>query len=1193
MTFQASGGSAVDSMSVLKWQDVVKPTDPTREGYIFIGWYSDEQHESPFLFGTELITADTVLYARWVESISGLTERTIDFDLRYDNAPEIPSVKTKGGKLYNVPTPERVGYTFNGWWISSCENPAKLSYVLTDNTQFSENTTLYALWQESGTTRLPMPVVHVGASSISWEGIQGASTYSLEIINPSNVTIVSQAAVGTTNYSYDFSSAVAGEFTVKVTAIATIPENNSETAVRCYHNKSLSRTTLTVIEPSTLLLSEVENAEKYYITVKCGDKKHNHNRFDNGASTNFNFANCPMSDEGISFVVTAEANGYAPSTSRELIYKRSLSAVTGVSVDEDTQTLKWNAVDNATNYIISIKCGNPLHDHAIVDNGNKLTYSLKECESKKDGIEINVYPKTKGYILPAPTKFIYEKSTLATPSNIRIIGSNIYWNPVAQAKSYTLRIGNVQKTTSDAQTTFDLNDLLDTWVPEADYKLNIRANGDVNSLWSDDVDMRYYAMYGSVKYENNKVSWRHVIGAQKYEVQLNGVTLTEITEGVNRHEIKLNQAGYNTIAVRYYDGIDYSAWASVTVYAYTISFDTHKGTGVEPLYVAVGDKVELPESLLNGYDLAGWYNTAGGAAANGAKYTDLRFAGAGDLLLHAYWTPASYTVRYDCTGGEGTAETGTVTYTRDFQLEVPTIADGTKAFAGWYSEANGGGTKYTNEFGKSVEPWNLTRGATVYAHWVTTLNFTLMSDGTYSVSKGSGIGNLKHVTIPSSYDGKPVSTIAAYAFQSCSKLLSITIPDTVTVIATTSAFSSCSALQEINVYHVDGNSSAVYESDDGVLIFKNTFGGRYELAFFPTAKTGMYVMPSYITAIPTKAFASAKITSIVIPTSVTEIDSKAFYNAQINEIEFVKGGTAPLTFGSNAFEGCRFSTISIPARAEEFSIDNTNGIFKGCSSLVNINVESGNKYYSSIDGVLCDAKRTTIVFCPYARPGAYTIPVGITTIGNSAFRNCKKLTSIVISPYVSTIEAYAFYDCNKITSITFRGTAINDCNIGDSAFYNCSSLVDLKFEQGSRVVSIGKYAFSNCKALMSVTIPATTREVGSYAFRSCSSLSSVSFAENGVEISFDKNVFSSCTSLVEVYFPATVKDINLSMFDGCTNLARVLVSKDNPYYAEKDGIVYDKAYTTVIMCPSGKGGNIILPDTVKEISNGAFKGNEK
>ena len=136
MTFQASGGSAVDSMSVLNGKTIVKPTDPTREGYIFIGWYSDEQHESPFLFGTELITADTVLYARWVESISGLTERTIDFDLRYDNAPEIPSVKTKGGKLYNVPTPERVGYTFNGWWISSCENPAKLSYVLTDNTQF-------------------------------------------------------------------------------------------------------------------------------------------------------------------------------------------------------------------------------------------------------------------------------------------------------------------------------------------------------------------------------------------------------------------------------------------------------------------------------------------------------------------------------------------------------------------------------------------------------------------------------------------------------------------------------------------------------------------------------------------------------------------------------------------------------------------------------------------------------------------------------------------------------------------------------------------------------------------------------------------------------------------------------------------------------------------------------------------------
>ncbi|MDE6401688.1 MAG: InlB B-repeat-containing protein, partial [Clostridiales bacterium] len=499
----------------------------------------------------------------------------------------------------------------------------------------------------------------------------------------------------------------------------------------------------------------------------------------------------PMSDNGITFIVTAEASGYAPSTSRELTYKRSLNAVTGLAVDESTQTLKWNAVDNATNYIVSIKCGKSDHVHSVVDNGNKLTYSLKECEPCEGGITINVYPKTKGYISPTPTKLIYNKTTLASPSNIRIVGTTIRWDSVANAESYTLRIGNAQKTV-DGQTQFDLNELLESWVPEADYKLNIRANGDVNSLWSDDVDMRYYAMYGSVKYERNTVSWRHVIGAQKYEVQLNGKTVAEIENGVNRYEIALNKSGFNTVAVRYYDGADYSAWASINVYAYTVTFDTHQGTVAEPLYVAVGDKVILPTSELEGYELAGWYNTAGGAAANGAKYDDEIFAGTGDMLLHANWKPATYTVKYDFAGGECVAESGSVTFKSHFKLDVPTIADGTKAFAGWYAGPNGGGTRYTDEFGVSIAPWRMPFDSTIYAHWVATLEYTAMSDGTYSVGKGAGIGSVTHVTIPSSYNGKPVSTIAAYAFKNCANLTSLTIPDTVNIIATSSAFSGCS-----------------------------------------------------------------------------------------------------------------------------------------------------------------------------------------------------------------------------------------------------------------------------------------------------------------------------------------------------------------------------------------------------------------
>ncbi len=1195
--FDVGGGSAVESLTVINGKTARKPADPVRDGYIFVGWYNDAEFSEPFMFGTQIVTANVTVYARWVEKVPGQADRVIDFDLNYDGAEHIASMQTTAGKLlYNVPVPSRDGYTFRGWWVSSCENPERLSYIMTEDTLFSEDTTVYALWEDANLTRLPAPIVHVASQTVSWAGIDGASTYSLEIVNPTGVTVVTETALGTTTYDkFDFDEKDAGEYLIKVVAKSTVPGNDSQAAVRCYHNKTLGRSTLSVIEPSTLLFTEVEHAEKYYVTVECGDKNHNHTMLDNGTSTNFGFANCPMTDNGIRFTVTAWASGYASSVSRTFTYKRSLSAVTGLAVDDDTQMLTWNAVENATNYIVSVKCGDPDHDHEYIDNGNKTSYCIKECEAKDGGIEINVFPKTKGFISPAPAKVTYNKKAVATPRNIRVIGEEVRWDPVANAESYSLRIGNVQKTTGGGATSFNLNNLLENWVPEGDYKLNIRANGAVNSLWSDDVDMRYYALYGSIRYDSNTVSWRHVIGAEKYEVKVNYADPVEVTDGKNfLANVKLTQAGENTISVRYFEQDTPSEWVTVKVHAYTVTFDTRKGTGADPLYVAVGDKIEYPETRLNGYEPDGWYTTPSGGASNGAIFDDTVFTGNGDLVLYAYWLPASYTVHYNYNGGNGIDQTGKVTYTKDYKLEVPTVNDGTLAFAGWYSEPTGG-TQYTDEFGVSKEPWKLTRGTTMYAHWVSTLKYTLLADNTYSVAKGSGIASVTNVVIPARYNGKSVSTIAAYAFQSCSKLVSLTIPDTVNIIATTSAFSSCTLLEEINVYHVDGNSKAAYTSVDGVLIYRNTLEGRNELAYFPTAKTGEYVLSNDITAIPVKAFASAKLTSVVIPTSVTAIDSNAFYNCkQLINVTFVQGGTSPLTFGAKAFTGCSaLTSVTIPARAKEFAIDNTNGVFVGCSNLVNINVEKGNQYYTSIDGVLCDASKSEIIFCPYARPGAYVVPAGINTVGASAFRACTKLTSVTISPYVTLVGDHAFYGCTSVTVVTFRGGARADCEIGKYAFNGCTKLSNVVFESGSRVVSLGSYAFSACKELVNITIPASMKKVGSYAFSSCGNLTSVEFAENGEEITFETAVFSSCTELAEVYFPATVKVIDLSMFNGCSKLSRVRIAADNPYYTEKDGIVYDKNVTTVIMCPSGKGGNITLPDTVTKIGENAFKGNAK
>ena len=65
--FDTNGGSAVDKVKTDKNGKIERPADPTKEGYIFVGWYSDSKLTKPFDFSAEL-TANSTLYAKWKEN---------------------------------------------------------------------------------------------------------------------------------------------------------------------------------------------------------------------------------------------------------------------------------------------------------------------------------------------------------------------------------------------------------------------------------------------------------------------------------------------------------------------------------------------------------------------------------------------------------------------------------------------------------------------------------------------------------------------------------------------------------------------------------------------------------------------------------------------------------------------------------------------------------------------------------------------------------------------------------------------------------------------------------------------------------------------------------------------------------------------------------------------------------------------
>ena len=130
---------------------------------------------------------------------------------------------------------------------------------------------------------------------------------------------------------------------------------------------------------------------------------------------------------------------------------------------------------------------------------------------------------------------------------------------------------------------------------------------------------------------------------------------------------------------------------------------------------------------------------------------------------------------------------------------------------------------------------------------------------------------------------------------------------------------------------------------------------------------------------------------------------------------------------------------------------------------------------------------------------------GVTSIGNSAFDNCRRLTDITIPKSVTSIGNYAFYNCSSLTSITIPDSVTS---IGDYAFFYCYQLTSITLSDS--VTSIGEWAFSCC-GLTSITIPSSVTSIGRYAFYKCTGLTSITIPDSVTSIG--DSAFSNCNSL--------------------------------------------------------------------------------
>jgi hypothetical protein len=153
-----------------------------------------------------------------------------------------------------------------------------------------------------------------------------------------------------------------------------------------------------------------------------------------------------------------------------------------------------------------------------------------------------------------------------------------------------------------------------------------------------------------------------------------------------------------------------------------------------------------------------------------------------------------------------------------------------------------------------------------------------------------------------------------------------------------------------------------------------------------------------------------------------------------------------------------------------------------------------------------------------------------------AFAFCKELTELKLPESLTSIEEMAFFSCSGLTEIKFPK---NLTSIGDSAFANCERLTEFKLLES--LTSIGKLAFWGCEGL------------------------------------------------TVIKFPKSLTSIGDNIFDECTELTEVIVDENNPVFCSVEGVLFDKAMTTLLWFPEGKKGKYSVPNGVLRLRQDSFK----
>ena len=444
--------------------------------------------------------------------------------------------------------------------------------------------------------------------------------------------------------------------------------------------------------------------------------------------------------------------------------------------------------------------------------------------------------------------------------------------------------------------------------------------------------------------------------------------------------------------------------------------------------------------------------------------------------------------------------------------------------------------------------------------------YSVTSIGNYAFEDCS---SLTSVTIPNS-----VTSIGDKAFYDCSSLTSVTIPNSVTSIGYeafwyTGIYNDTSNWEN-HVLYIDNCLIRAEKTISGACIIKESTRLIASNAFEHCDSLSSVTIPNSVTSIGSFAFRGcSSLTSVTIPNSVTSIEYHTFY--ECSNLQSLTIGAGVLYIGSQ--ESTPVKVIWLPNTPpsgyknlagkinyipnNQYSFPNAY-IYPFLSSMFEtdgakyIPISPSERTCDVIDCIydstnLQIAINSTVIFqgvemktkniMPYAfYKNDFIREVSLGNSGNienSAFGNCSNLQTATISN-TGTIGSYAFYGCSSLTTARL-GNSIKA--LGDNAFYGCSSLQAITIPNS--VGSVGEECFRNCSNMISAVIGDGLATIKDYTFQNCRALESLRIGNRVTTI--ETRAFENCSSLAKITIPQSITGITNNVFKGCTSLADVII----------------------------------------------------